>query len=151
MTAMGWACLAACGWWAGMALVIRRHVAGLRSLGDEAAPEPAAWPRLSVLVPACNEADTLEPALETLLRSDYPDLEVILVDDRSTDGTGAVVDRLAARDARIVPVHVAALPPGWLGKVHAMHVALPHATGEWLLFSDADVHAAPDTIRRAVA
>jgi hypothetical protein len=115
------------------------------------APAPATWPRLSVVIPALNEVDTLEAALGTLLAETYPDLEIVLVDDRSTDGTGALVDRLAARDPRITPVHVTALPEGWLGKVHALHVGTQHARGDWLLYTDADVHFGQGSLRHAVA
>jgi len=127
------------------------NAAPLRVLAREDPPTPPVWPRLSVLVPACNEADTLEPALVSLLAQDYPGLEVILVDDRSTDGTGAIVDRIAASNPRVTPLHVTRLPDGWLGKVHALARARERATGEWLLFSDADVHYAPGVLRRAVA
>ncbi|HET9035070.1 MAG TPA: glycosyltransferase, partial [Myxococcaceae bacterium] len=80
----------------------------------------------------------------------YPALEVVLIDDRSTDGTGALVDAIAAEDPRVRAVHLTSLPPGWLGKLHAMKEGLRLATGEWLLFSDADVHLAPGTLERAV-
>ena len=84
------------------------------------------------------------------MAQDYPDLEIVLVDDRSEDRTGAMVDELARRDPRIRALHVRDLPPGWLGKNHAMWLGARAATGEWLLFTDADVHMHPDTVRRAV-
>jgi glycosyltransferase involved in cell wall biosynthesis len=112
---------------------------------------PNSWPRLSVIVSARDEAATIEPAIMTLLAQDYPELEVIAVDDRSTDGTGATLDRLAARHAGLHVLHVRELPPGWLGKVHAMHVGTEAARGDWLLYTDADVHFAPAALRRAVA
>jgi hypothetical protein len=112
---------------------------------------PARWPRVSLIVPARDEAETLEAAVCSRLEEGYPDLEVILVDDRSTDGTAAIADAMAARDARVVVAHVHSLPDGWLGKVHALQRGVARASGEWLLFSDADVHYAPGTLRRAIA
>lgn len=124
------------------------RVPGLRAI---AAEEPQLWPRLSVVVAACNEGSTLERAARSLLAQDYPDLEVVLVNDRSTDDTGEVADRLAAGCDRVTQVHVRELPAGWLGKVHALHTGLAQATGAWVLFTDADIHFAPGALRRAVA
>jgi cellulose synthase/poly-beta-1,6-N-acetylglucosamine synthase-like glycosyltransferase len=111
----------------------------------------ASWPRLSVIIPACNEAATLEAAIGSLLAEDYPNLEIVLIDDRSTDGTSELVDRLSARDPRIAPLHIRELPENWLGKVHAMHHGMQRATGEYVLLSDADIHFAPGTLRRSVS
>jgi glycosyltransferase involved in cell wall biosynthesis len=120
-------------------------------LREQHATVPDVWPRLSVVIPACNEAADVESAVATLLQQDYPDLEIILVDDRSTDSTGEIIERLAHEDPRIRAVHVETLPPGWLGKVHALHRGVEQASGDWLLFTDADVHFAAGTLRRAVA
>jgi hypothetical protein len=106
---------------------------------------------VSIVIPACNEEEAIEPAVRSRLLDAYPNLEVILVDDRSTDGTGAAIDQLAAEDARVVPVHVTELPADWLGKQHAMQTGLEHVTGDWVLFTDADVHAVPGCLHRAVA
>ncbi|MBS2039647.1 glycosyltransferase [bacterium] len=107
-------------------------------------------PRLSVLVPACNEQSTLAAALTSLLAVNYPNLEIVLVNDRSTDSTGDLMESLAASDPRVQVVHVRQLPPGWLGKTHALQVASRVAGGDWLLFTDADVHFEPDALSRAV-
>ncbi len=131
----------------GTALVVR----GVPVLLRDRSPPPARWPRVSLIVPARNEVETLGPAMRSRLADGYPALEVVLVDDRSTDGTGALVDAIAAGDGRVRALHVTALPAGWLGKLHAMSEGLRHATGEWVLFSDADVHLAPGTIARAVS
>ncbi|HET6429623.1 MAG TPA: glycosyltransferase family 2 protein, partial [Phycisphaerae bacterium] len=109
------------------------------------------WPTLSVIVPACDEADKIEPAARSLLALDYPGMEIIFVDDRSTDETGPIIDRLAADDTRVRAIHVTELPDGWLGKVHALDTGLRASSGELVLFTDADVHFRPGAMRRAVA
>lgn len=120
-------------------------------LRDAIRAEPSTWPRLSIIVPACNEEDTLEPAVRTMLAQDYPNLELVLINDRSTDKTGQIVDRLAESDARIRAVHIKNLPAQWLGKVHALSVGCRQASGEWLLLSDADVHFGPSVLRKTIA
>lgn len=113
---------------------------------DEASPPPA----LSVIITARNEAATLRGAVSTVLAQDYPQLEIVLVNDRSSDGTDKLIDGLAAGDRRIVPVHIESLRDGWLGKVHAMEAGRARARGEWLLFCDADVHMAAGLLHKAV-
>jgi hypothetical protein len=131
----------------GTALVVRAVPLLIR----DRSPAPERWPQVSLIVPARNEVETLGPAMRSRLADGYPALEVVLVDDRSTDGTGALVDTLAAEDPRVRALHLTSLPQGWLGKLHAMSEGLRMATGEWLLFSDADVHLAPGTLARAVS
>ena len=114
-------------------------------------PSPAIWPKLSIIIPACNEEDTIEAALNTLLDQDYPDMEIIVVNDRSTDRTGAIIDHLAKSHWALRVIHVDSLPHGWLGKVHAMHVGTMRAKGEWILYSDADVHFRKGVIKKGVA
>jgi glycosyltransferase involved in cell wall biosynthesis len=115
-------------------------------------------PRVSIIVAARNEAEHIETALLSLLELDYPDYEVIVVDDRSEDATGAILDRLQsewrergeALHHRLKVRHIQELPSGWLGKTHAIWQAAKQATGNWLLFTDADVVFRPDALRRAV-
>jgi glycosyltransferase involved in cell wall biosynthesis len=114
--------------------------------------------RVSIIVPARNEAEHIEAALRSLLQLDYPDYEVIAVDDRSEDATGEILERLSAQWSeqgealhhRLKVLHVKELPAGWLGKTHAMWEAGRQATGEWILFTDADVVFRRDALRRAV-
>ena len=120
-------------------------------LKDVAVPAGGRQPRVSLIVSALDEADTIEPALRSLLGIDYPDLELIVIDDRSTDGTGLIMDRLAASEPRLTPVHLRELPPGWLGKNHALHQGALRASGDYLLFTDADAVFAPSAVARAVA
>jgi hypothetical protein len=109
------------------------------------------WPRLSVIVPSRDEAAAVEAGCRSLLAQDYPDLELIAVNDRSSDATGAILDRLAAEDARLRVVHIESLPEDWLGKNHACHRGARQASGRWLLFTDGDVVFGPGALRRAVA
>ncbi|MCA9795072.1 MAG: glycosyltransferase, partial [Candidatus Eremiobacteraeota bacterium] len=123
-----------------------RYLMRLEHFLEQTPPE---YPRVSVLVAACNEAATIEKALESLLELDYPDYEVVVVNDRSSDETGAILDSLARPG--LVVVHNHQLPSGWLGKNHALHLAARRARGDVLLFTDADVHFEPSALKTAVA
>jgi glycosyltransferase involved in cell wall biosynthesis len=111
----------------------------------------AECPPISLLFAARDEEEKLPGALATLATIDYPNLEIIAVDDRSQDATGRILDEFALSHERFRVVHVTVLPPGWLGKPHALQKAYEASTGEWLLFTDADVRFAPDALRRAAA
>jgi len=130
------------------AILVMRGIPLLRTLTPSAPPR---WPRVSILIPACDEEATVAATLEKLLADDYPDLEIVAVNDRSRDGTGAVLDRFAATDARVRAVHVRELPHGWLGKLNALRCGLEKASGEWLIVMDADVLVEPGTLRKLVA
>jgi glycosyltransferase involved in cell wall biosynthesis len=113
-------------------------------------------PRVSIIVPARNEEADIEQSLTRLMRLEYDNYEVIAVNDRSTDRTGEIMETVAknARDNShplLRVIHHAELPAEWLGKTHAMWTATNLATGDWLLFTDADVLFKPDSLRRAVA
>ncbi|MGW8286026.1 MAG: glycosyltransferase [Candidatus Deferrimicrobiaceae bacterium] len=146
--AFGWFVAA---FWAAGALRLPRFLRdGRLEARAGSMPDPKVWPKVSVVVPARDEAERIEEALRSLARMDYPDLEIIAVNDRSGDGTGAIMDRIAAGEPRVEVIHVASLPEGWLGKCHAMHVGARRATGEILLFTDGDVVFSPDVLRLAV-
>jgi glycosyltransferase involved in cell wall biosynthesis len=134
---------------------------GMPSVADISRPEwdrtrvaPAGESRVTVIVAARNEEEHIRETLTRLLALEYSNYEIIAVNDRSTDRTGGLMDEIAATSAahqRLTVVHIQELPAGWLGKTHAMWTASQRATGDWLLFTDADVLFKPDTLRRAIA
>ena len=108
-------------------------------------------PLLSILVPARNEEQrVLEPCIGSILAQDYGNFEVIAVNDRSTDDTGAILKTLAMSDERLRVIDGEELPPGWLGKPYAMQQALHHARGEWILATDADMISEAAALRTAL-
>ena len=135
---------------------------GMPSVADISQPE---WDRkstgdsvnlrVSIIVPARNEEEDIELSLTRLLELDYDNYEVIAVNDRSTDRTGEIMERVAENpvltSGRLRVIHHRELPAGWLGKTHAMWTATNEASGDWLLFTDADVLFKPDSVRRALA
>jgi len=126
---------------------------GLRSMPslEDAAPlADSECPTVSVLFAARDEAANLPGSLASVLALDYPRYEVVGVDDRSQDATGAILESFARADARLKVVRVDSLPSGWLGKPHALYQAYEHSSGEWLVFTDADVHFAPGLLRRVL-
>jgi cellulose synthase/poly-beta-1,6-N-acetylglucosamine synthase-like glycosyltransferase len=146
---------------------------GMPSVADISKPEwdrkplvASGSPRVSIIIPARNEEADIEQSLNALLVLDYDNYEVIAVNDRSTDRTGEIMESVAQNphsspEKREVGhqglsgclrvLHHRELPPGWLGKTHAMWTATNEATGDWLLFTDADVVFKPDSVRRALA
>jgi cellulose synthase/poly-beta-1,6-N-acetylglucosamine synthase-like glycosyltransferase len=127
-----------------------RNLAHLRLLHGIEIEPLTTWPRVSVIMTARDEAADVAESVVSRLADDYPDIEVILVDDRSADGTGAMARTAARGDHRFTLVRVDELPPGWLGKVHALQMGFEHARGDWLLFSDGDVVVETGTLRDAV-
>ena len=110
-----------------------------------------ALPTLSVVIPALNEQNAVETGLRSVLAQDYPGLEVIALNDRSTDATGAILDRMQGEYPQLQVVHIETLPSGWLGKNHALQLGAQKAQGEWLLFTDADVQFRPGALSAAVS
>lgn len=146
---------------------------GMPSVADVSRPEwdrnpvlPSGNPRVSIIVPARNEEESVEQCLRSLLALDYDNYEVIAVNDRSTDRTGEIMERVMhnsyfSQQKREVGhpifngpelrvIQHSELPSGWLGKTHAMWTAANTASGDWLLFTDADVLFKPDSVRRAL-
>ncbi len=144
--------------WLALALAAARGLPRIPNLlrSQYDLPATPASPRLTVIVPARNEQQDILPTLESLLGQDYPDLQILAVDDRSTDATGALITALAAaHPTRLQAISITQLPPHWLGKTHAMAIAANHAIAtlapDFLLFTDADILFRPDTLRRALA
>jgi glycosyltransferase involved in cell wall biosynthesis len=108
-------------------------------------------PFVSIIFAARDEAEKLPAAIETLLAQDYPRFEVVAVNDRSTDQTFAILHEFKSSSRNLIVTDIASLPPGWLGKPHALVAGFEKSHGDWLVFTDADVHFAPDVLQRAVA
>ena len=121
--------------------VVRKDTFDLPAPGEEA--------RVSVLIPARNEEQVIQRCVEGVLVQDHPVHELIVLDDGSTDDTAAIVDRIAAGDGRVQRLAGQPLPEGWKGKNWALHQASVRATGDWLLFIDADVQLADQALRQA--
>ena len=119
-------------------------------LKDYAPAKDGDCPSVTVLFAARDEEEKLPQALETMRQIDYPALEIVAANDRSTDGTAKILNDGARRDPRLKVINIAELPADWLGKPHALQCAYEASSGEWLLFTDADVQFLPEAIRRAI-
>ncbi len=129
------------------------NLLNLARLSCDASDALTTLPSVTVIVPAKDEAAAIAHSLRCLLACDYPNLQIVAVDDRSTDTTGRLMDEVAASPeakGRLRVLHVKELPEGWLGKPHAMTLAATGVTSDWLLFTDADVVFDPRTIRLAI-
>ena len=120
------------------------------SLDDDAPAIPPSPPLISVIVPARNEAHNIERCVRSILGTQWPALEVIVVDDWSDDGTGEIVRRIAAADARLRVVSGAPVPTGWFGKQWACAQGAREARGSTLIFTDADTVHAPELLPRTM-
>ncbi len=117
----------------------------------EIKPAPTTAPLISICIPARNEENNIRNSVESALGQDYPNIEVIVLDDRSTDSTLTQLAEIAARDSRLVPINGTDLPAGWAGKPFALFQASAAARGEWLCFVDADTFLAPQAISSCYA
>lgn len=128
----------------------KQGIRNVRSL-EEVNPVLTDPPMVSVVIAARNEQTNMERALRSLLRLDYPRKEIIVVNDRSTDGTGFIIDDLKKSFPELITLLVTELPDGWLGKNHAQYLGSKAAHGDLILFTDADVVMKPPVLSRAVA
>ena len=107
-------------------------------------------PHVLVIIAACNEEKKIEQGVQSMLGQDYKNLRIVVINDRSTDRTGSILDRLARAHPRLRVIHNAELPVGWLGKNHALYLGTQQANSEIFLFVDADIIMDATTISRAV-
>jgi len=144
-------------WWVGLMLslisVVRvRDLLDVPALPAAAQPEGGGGPRprVSVIITARDEEARIETSVRRMLNQPGIEVEIIVVDDRSTDRTSAILSALAREDSRVRVTRIDTLPDGWLGKPHACHAGAGLASGEWLLFSDADAWVSDRVIARAI-
>ncbi len=116
-----------------------------------AKPPAANVPLISICIPARDEENNIRNCVEAALAQDYPNIEVIVLDDRSADSTLTQLKEIASRDSRLLPISGSDLPAGWAGKPHALFQAAAVARGEWLCFVDADTFLNPDAISSCYA
>ncbi|MBI3170778.1 MAG: glycosyltransferase [Chloroflexi bacterium] len=114
-------------------------------------PAPASAPLVTVCIPARDEETNIRRCVEAVLRQDYPNFEVIVLDDRSTDSTSEILRQLAAQDDKLKIIHGSDLPEGWAGKPHALYQASAAARGDWLCFVDADTFLTPNALSAVYA
>jgi cellulose synthase/poly-beta-1,6-N-acetylglucosamine synthase-like glycosyltransferase len=122
----------------------------IRSLNDITPDADQILPKVSIIVAARNEQRNIREALQSLLNLSYPDYELIVVNDRSEDDTQTILEQMSASQPRLQVLQISELPPGWLGKNHALWTGSQLATGELLLFTDADIIMEPTVLSRAV-
>jgi len=124
----------------GLEIVVDPHADWLKN------PIPEHPPLISVIIPARNEGRNIHRCLQALIMQTYPQYEIIVVDDRSTDETPLILSELAKRESHLQIVHGSELPSGWAGKPHALVQGATAARGEWLCFMDADTFASPELL-----
>jgi glycosyltransferase involved in cell wall biosynthesis len=132
----------------GIQLVVGNR--SIPSLKDLPRSKKSPLPKVSIIIPARNEEHKIQKALHSILAQDYENLQIIVINDRSTDQTGAILAQMAQADSRLQVVHVEKLPQGWLGKNYALTCGVQEAIGEFFLFTDADVVMGQSTVSRAV-
>lgn len=137
--------------WLAVLFVLVRSGRALPVVHQDDRDLPVSLPSVTVVLPARNEERNIQACLRSLLSQDYPDMRVVVLNDCSEDRTGDLARGFEAVDPRLTVVEGTPLPPGWIGKNWANHQAMCVATGEWLLFTDADVRLKPQAVSQAVA
>lgn len=138
---------------AGLVVFLVNLILNLRSLKrpDPSGKIPDPAPLVSVLIPARDEEATIETCLRSLQQQDYPNFEMLVLDDNSTDNTAGIVQRIASTDSRVQLIRGEPLAEGWAGKPFACYQLARKARGSWLLFLDADTTHAPHMLRSVLA
>ena len=113
-------------------------------------PEEFQYPSISIIVTGRNEEQHINEAIRSMAKSDYPNLTIIAVNDRSNDRTGEILNQIAQDHKNVKPVHIDSLPNDWLGKTHALHRGLSMADSEWILFTDADIKFSNQVLQKAI-
>lgn len=131
-------------------LAVRRQRRSVSLEDYSAVPESQDPPRVSIVLPARNEAAHIAACIRSIRATTWPNTEIIVVNDHSEDNTGALAREAAQNDTRVNVIEAADLPPGWFGKQWACHCGVQHASGSLLLFTDADTRHAPDLVTRLV-
>ncbi len=143
-------------YWGGRCFIYARQI---RYLSDHAVSQgvPKAAPKVSILVPFCDEEGSIVKAAKKLALLEYPNLEILYLNDRSTDGGGEALETYLASKSKKLETsykehcfHIKELPNGWLGKLHAIDFGLKQAQGKWVLLMDADVMLEPSVLQKAV-
>jgi glycosyltransferase involved in cell wall biosynthesis len=119
-------------------------------LGDMESSESSILPLVSIVIPACNEEKNIEKSMLSFLAQDYKNLEIVIVNDRSTDNTAEILKKMQSRFPQLIVLEITDLPKGWMGKSHALAKGAAMAQGNYLLFTDADVVLEKTTVARAV-
>lgn len=137
--------------WVGVPVFLLLRMRDKTSLSEYPASVPAETPLVSVIVPARNEARNIEACVRSILAGKWTNLEVIVVDDQSSDGTGDIARKIAAEDSRVRVIGNPGLPEGWIGKQWACHNGQIEASGKYLLFTDADTRHGPELLARSLS
>ena len=130
-----------------IAILSSRRLKNLKQINDSNLIE---FPYISVLITAKDEESEIEGAVNLRLKTDYPNIEFIIINDRSKDRTPEIINDMADKDKRVKAVHIEELPEGWLGKLNALNEGKKLSKGEWLLFSDGDVHIEPGVLKKVL-